>query len=136
MPARAVTMPPQILAAGAIGALLVGVATGWTVRDWRADSEQLAAVQEAEQERERLQRLVEDQADAFEMLRARGQAAAIAERNTIREIYRNVEVAADCAVPADAVSVLDQARRRANAATAGEPGSTLPGNPAAAGAAD
>lgn len=132
----AVIVSPRILTAGAIGALLVGSVAGWTVRDWRADSEQLALVRQAEIDRQRMQRSVEDQAAAFELLRASSQAAAIEERNTIREIYRNVEVAADCAVPADAVSVLDQARRRANAATAGQPGGTLPRDPAAAGAAD
>lgn len=44
------------------------------------------------------------------------------DRETIREVYRNVQVPANCAVPADAVGVLNNAVTRANAAASGQSG--------------
>lgn len=44
------------------------------------------------------------------------------DRETIREVYRNVQVPADCAVPDAAVRVLSEAVTRANAAAAGQSG--------------
>ena len=106
---------------GTLGALLLGLATGWTVRDWKADSDALAAADAARKAQERAIAAVNKPAEHFETVVAELKPLEIETRNTIREVYRNVEVPADCAVPAAGVSLLEAARVNANAAAAGEP---------------
>jgi hypothetical protein len=110
-------LPP--IAYAAIGALLLGVVSGWTVRDWKADADALAALQEAEDLRDEMQARVDESAKKYEELRSRRDGQKIQTRNTIREIYRDRPIAVDCAVPPDAASVLQQAIDRANAAASG-----------------
>lgn len=121
---------------GTLGALLLGVATGWTVRDWKADSDALAAADAARKAQERALAAVNKPAEHFETVVAELKPLEIETRNTIREVYRNVEVPADCAVPAAGVSLLEAARLNANAAAAGEPFASVRAAPAAANAAD
>ena len=110
--------PPVVY--GAIGALLLGIAGGWTVRDWKADSDALAAADAARKAQERAIAAANRPAERFETVVAELKPLEIETRNTIREVYRNVEVPADCAVPAAGVSLLEAARLNANAAAAGE----------------
>ena len=124
--------PPVVY--GAIGALLLGIAGGWTVRDWKADSDALAAADAARKAQERAIAAANRPAERFETVVAELKPLEIETRNTIREVYRNVEIPADCAVPAAGVSLLDAARVNANAAAAGEPLAELrraPPNPVA-----
>ena len=111
--------PPVVY--GAIGALLLGIAGGWTVRDWKADSDALAATDAARKAQERAIAAANRPAERFETVVAELKPLEIETRNTIREVYRNVEIPADCAVPAAGVSLLDAARVNANTAAAGEP---------------
>lgn len=111
--------PPVVY--GAIGALLLGLAGGWTVRDWKADSDALAAADAARKAQERAIAAANRPAERFETVVAELKPLEIETRNTIREVYRNVEIPADCAVPTAGVSLLDAARVNANAAAAGEP---------------
>lgn len=103
------------------GALLVGALGGWTVRDWKADSDQLAAVERANKAEKAAIAAVYKPSSEYEKVLADLRPREIETRNTIREVYRNVEVPAACAVPAAGVGVLDDARQRANAAATGEP---------------
>ena len=103
------------------GALLIGALGGWTVRDWKADSDQLAAVERANKAEKAAINAVYTPSEDYEQVLAYLRPREIETRNTIREVYRNVEVPADCAVPAAGVGVLDDARLRANAAATGEP---------------
>lgn len=121
---------------GAAGALVAGFLGGWTVRDWKADSDALAASEAAAKLHDKLEQVQADNAIRYEQFAAANRSAVAQDRSTIREIYRNVEVPADCAAPAAAVSLLDNARLSANAAATGEPRPTLPAGGAAAGPAD
>lgn len=110
-------LPPVVYAA--IGALLLGVVSGWTVRDWKADADALSAVRKAEELQDKMQARVDSVAQKYEELRSQRDSQKIQTRNTIREIYRDRPIAVNCAVPPDAASVLQQAIDRANAAASG-----------------
>lgn len=118
-------IPPQLLAAGAGIALLAGFAGGWTVRDWKADSAALKVAQAAEKEREAMQGRIDAQAGQFEAFRQSIEPQRAQDRTTIKEVYRNVEVPADCALRPDALGVLSAALQRANAATTGKSGEPM-----------
>ena len=109
------------------GALLVGALGGWTARDWKADSDQLAAIERANAAEKAAIAAVYKPSDAYEQVMADLRPREVQTRNTIREVYRDVEVPADCAVPDAGVGVLDDARVRANAAATGEPSSDVRG---------
>lgn len=115
-----------------LAALLLGLTAGWTARDWKADSDQLAAVERAHKAEVAAVTTVNKSASDFEQLLADLRPHEIETRNTIREVYRNVEVPAACAVPDAAVGLLDDARQRANAAASGEPVAAVRGDPGAA----
>lgn len=115
------------------GALMIGLLGGWTVRDWKADADDLRAVNAGLEVRAKLERENGLQAGRLENFAAFNQAQAVSERNTIERIYRDVKVPGDCAVPADAWSVLETARQRANRAASGELGAALPSDKPSAG---
>ncbi len=129
-------IPPQLFAGGAAVAVLAGFLGGWTVRDWKADADQIASVEKAAKwaDEARAQGLA--QGTAFAQFQAGNQQQAAADRQTIRETYREIRVPADCAVPAPAAGVLEDGVRRANAAAAGEPRPALPKPAGPAAAAD
>ena len=109
----------------AAGCLVAGILGGWTVRDWKADADALAAVRKAERVQAAMQKRIDDQATEFEAFRATIEPARVESRNTIREIFRDVPVRADCAPPAGAVSLLDSLVARANSAASGQSGLTM-----------
>lgn len=109
----------------AAGCLVAGILGGWTVRDWKADADALAAVRKAERVQAAMQKRIDDQATEFEAFRATIEPARVESRNTIREIFRDVPVRADCAPPAGAVSLLDGLVARANSAASGQSGLTM-----------
>lgn len=116
---------PVALYAGA-GALLIGLAAGWSVRDWKADADALRAVEAANKAQQAAVAAVDTSSTKFETVVAKLQPLEVQTRNTIREVYRNVEVPADCAVPAAGVRLLDDARLNANAAATGQSIATVP----------
>ena len=78
------------------------------------------------------QKQVEELAAAslrYEQLAQSLRTAERADRETIREVFRNVPIPANCAAPAAVGSLLDNAVKRANAAASGEPGSEVPPAP-------
>lgn len=115
---------------GMAACLIAGFAGGWTVRDWKADSAALAQTVRAEKERDRLMNKADAASESYEALRAEMTPAHTETRNTIREIYRNVEVPADCRIPDDAGRMLEAARIRANAAVTGQSAPAMPDHPA------
>ena len=102
-------------------ALLLGVCAGWAVRDWKADADALGALEAANAAQKAAVEAVAKPSERLETVITELKPLEIETRNTIREVYRNVEVPADCAVPAAGVRLLDDARHNANAAAAGEP---------------
>lgn len=118
-----------MLAYASIAVALAGFAGGWVVRDWKADAEALKAVERLIAEKDRMQTKVDAASAKYEEMRANLEPGKIETRNTIREIYRDVEVPAQCAAPADTVGVLQSARDAANAAASGQSGAALPKSP-------
>ena len=121
------TFPPSLYIGG--GALLMGVLGGWTVRDWKADSDKLEAEERSIAQYKALTDELAAQSLSYEYLAQGLRAGERQGRDTIREVYRNVEVPASCAVPDAGVSVLNNALARTNAATAGQPVGELPDAP-------
>jgi hypothetical protein len=113
-------IPPWVLAGAAGVCILTGLAGGWTLRDWKADSDELAALEKAERTRDDLQKKLFTQATSFETWRDKLEVNKVENRNTIREVFRNVPVRADCAAPAAAYSMLAAQVTAANAAAAGK----------------
>lgn len=114
-----------ILAYASIAVAVAGFAGGWAVRDWKADAEALKAVERLIAEKDRMQTKVDAASAKYEKMRADLEPGKIETRNTIREIYRDVEVPAECAAAPDVVGVLETARGRANAAATGQSGAAL-----------
>lgn len=121
---------------GSGAALLVGLLGGWTVRDWKADADQLQAMEAANRQREKLQAKIDGASTGYEDWRGGAETTNIETRNTIREIYRNVEVPSDCAVPPAGVGVLQGRVAGVNAAATGKPVVAVPDAADGAGAAD
>lgn len=119
-------IPPQFLLLGAAGAFLAGGLGGWTIRDWRADAAAGRAATALLTEKDRTAGIVARHAGDFEAFRQSLEPARTESTNTIREVYRNVPVPADCAVRPDAAGVLENARLRANAAASGQFGEPMP----------
>lgn len=118
------------------GALLAGALAGWTVRDWKADSDQLAAVEKAQKEERRLRDMLQRQAEAYEGERDDAESQSESRRIEIRTVYRDRPVRAECAVPADVRGLLVGAVNAANARTSGQPEAPVPGPAASPGPVD
>ena len=119
-------MPPQLLIGSVALGMILAAYGGWVVRGWKADSDQLVAVNKTELEKAKLELKADGQADQIELLRASHEQASANDHTTIREIFHDVKVPAECDVPTAAGSVLDRAIQRANAEASGELGSTVP----------
>ena len=113
------------------GSLLAGALAGWTVRDWKADSDALEAEKRAQTEYVAVVQSLADQSLAYEALAQSLRTSERRDRETVREVYRNVEVPAVCTPPAAVGSLLDNAVKRANASATGEPFGPLPAPTAA-----
>jgi len=109
--------------AGAGAAAILGAWGGWTVSDWRHDSAALVALNTATADAKAAAKNSRAQGDAYEKDKQNDQAQSTVRESRISTIYRDRLVPADCAVPDDAGSVLDNAIRAANARAAGQPGS-------------
>lgn len=115
-----------IWAYAAAGSLLAGTIAGWVVRDWKADADALAGVVAIQEAQTKMAGKIDANSGKLETFLASNQAAAIETRTTLREVYRDVQVPADCAVPDSAAVVLEAARSRANAAASGKLGEAVP----------
>lgn len=111
------------------GALLAGALAGWTVRDWKADSDEAEAKDQAFVQYRALTDMLADQSLQLEYTQQALRTGERRDRETIREVYRNVEVSPSCAAPAGVVSVLDNAVERSNASASGEPVSAVQPTP-------
>lgn len=125
-----------IMLYGVIAAIVAGFASGWSVRDWKADADILEAMEKTERVRIEAQNRADTKAEEYEQSRSKLEPSRVEVRSNIREIYRNVEVPAVCAAPDTAVSLLDSTRRDANSSASGQPRSELPADKPATGAVD
>lgn len=118
--------PNPLMLYGGVALAVIAFGAGWTVRDWRCDAAQTAALERAAKAEDEAENVVAESASVYEEDRAALAQVVTNERVTVREIYRDIEVPSDCAVDPAAVGVLAGARERANAAAAGELGAVLP----------
>lgn len=106
------------------GALAVGLLGGWTVRDWRADSEMAAVQRELQEARDEQLARADRSAARYETQRATIQRDIIRLPAEVRTIYETVTVPAACEPSPDAKRLLDRAISGAD--TASEPETALP----------
>lgn len=110
----------------AIAMSLGSAFAGWTVRGWQCDAGKLEAVSEARDTERDMADVIDDKAVTYETEREQTNVARETRTNTIREIYRDVPVPADCAPHPAALRVLQDGVAAANAATSGQSGGELP----------
>lgn len=113
--------------AGAGATFVLGGLAGWTIRDWKRDSEVLAEVTKAAKNLDKASAEVAKAAGAYEQEKADAVTNTTLRESTIREVYRNVPVDADCAAPDAAARVLNDAVAAANARASGQPATAVPG---------
>ena len=107
-------------------ALFVFFGLGWTFNGWRYQAREAKALEQAYKERDAANAKTNGLAADYELIET-----ALNEYNRdtaakVKVIYRDRKVSADCAIPAGAASLLDDARNNANAAITGQSGNTLP----------
>ena len=107
---------------GLAGALVIGVASGYKVRDWQCDAAFAKALEKAEKLRVKKQEIVDDISQTYEVERDQADVVATERTNTIREIYKTTPaVPVDCAAPDALRRLLEGGVRDANAAASGKP---------------
>jgi hypothetical protein len=116
----------------AAGTLLAGALAGWTVRDWKADSDALEAENKAHSQFVAMSQALADQSLAYEVLAQSIRASERTDRQTIREYYRDKVVPSQCAADPAVVQLLSEAVTDANAAASGQSGGDMPAPSAAA----
>jgi hypothetical protein len=112
--------PLVFYAAG--GALLIGVASGYKVRDWQCGAAQADALREADKQTQEMQDEVATQAVGYEA--ARGETYGVGARveREVRTLYREVPAPpAGCAPPDFAIGLLQGRVDHANASASGKP---------------
>jgi len=108
---------------GLAGALIIGAASGYKVRDWQCDAAFAKALEKAEKLRVKKQEVVDDVSQTYEAQRDQANVIATERTNTIREIYKTAPaVAADCAAPDALRGLLESSVSDANAAASGKSG--------------
>ena len=113
--------PMMLYALG--GALILGAASGYKVRDWQCDAAFAKALEKAEKLRVKKQEAVDDVSQTYEFERDQANVVSTERTNTIREIYKTVPaVAADCAAPDALRGLLESSVSDANAAASGKSG--------------
>jgi hypothetical protein len=111
-----------IMIYGLAGALLIGAASGYKVRDWQCDAAFAKALEKAEKLRVKKQ-----VSQTYESERDQANVVATERTNTIREIYKTAPaVPVDCAGSDALRRVLESGVSDANAAAAGEPSGKVP----------
>ena len=111
------------------GALLVtGFASGWTVNGWRHDAAANAALEASIEGLAAATTAVNDVAADYETGRGEVESVRTEVITNTREVYRDIEVPANCAVQPDALRLLDDTRRRANAIASGQSSGPLFGD--------
>ena len=115
-------MPNPMLLYAVAGALVIGVASGYKVRDWQCDAAFAKALEKAEKLRVKKQEIVDDVSQTYETERDQADVVATERTNTIREIYKTAPaVPVDCAGSDALRRVLEGGVRDANAAATGKP---------------
>ena len=105
-----------------VGALIVGAASGYTIRDWQCDAAYAKTLEKAEKLRVKQQEVLDDVSQTYELKRDQAGVVATERTNTIREIYKTAPaVPTNCAAPDAVRRLLESGIRDANAAATGKP---------------
>lgn len=112
----------------AAGAALISFTAGWTINGWRYKSREAKAIEQAYKARDAANARANNLATDYEIVRAALDDRSAETTTKIRTVYRDRKISADCAVPAGAASLLNDARSNANAAITGKSGGTMPDN--------
>jgi hypothetical protein len=116
-----------IMIYGLAGALIIGAASGYKVRDWQCDAAFAKALEKAEKLRVKKQEVVDDVSKTYESERDQANVVATERTNTIREIYKTAPaVPVDCAGSDALRRVLESGVSDANAAATGKPSGKVP----------
>jgi hypothetical protein len=116
-----------IMIYGLAGALVIGAASGYKVRDWQCDAAFAKALEKAEKLRVKKQEVVDDVSKTYESERDQANVVATERTNTIREIYKTAPaVPVDCAGSDALRRVLESGVSDANAAATGKPSGEVP----------
>lgn len=119
-------IPKPILLYALGGALIIGAASGYKVRDWQCDASYAKAQGKTEKLRAKKQEVVDNVSQTYEYERDQADVVATERTNTIREIYKTVPATpADCAAPDAVRGLLESGVRDANAASSGKPSSEV-----------
>lgn len=117
----------------AAGALVIGAAAGYKVRDWQCDAAYAEAQEKSQKQAAKKQEVVYDISETYEVERDKADVVATERTNTIREIYKTAPaVPVDCSAPDAVRRLLESSVRDANAATTGKPSVEVSDNPAPA----
>ena len=112
---------------GLAGALIIGAASGYKVRDWQCDAAFAKALEKAEKLRVKKQEVVDNVSQTYEVERDQANVVATERTNTIREIYKTAPaVPVDCAGSDALRRVLESGVSDANAAASGKPSGPVP----------
>ena len=121
-------IPNRMLLYAVGGALIIGAASGYKVRDWQCDAAYAKALEKAEKLRVKKQEVVDNVSQTYESEREQANVVATERINTIREIYKTAPAdPVDCAGSDALRGVLESSVRDANAAATGKPSGELPG---------
>jgi putative sterol carrier protein len=122
-----VMIPNPVMLYALGGALIIGVASGYKVRDWQCDAAYAKALEKAEKLRVKKQEVVDNVSQTYETERNQANVVATERTNTIREIYKTAPaVPVDCAAPDALRRLLEGSVRDANAAATGKPSVAVP----------
>ena len=106
----------------AAGALAIGLASGWKIKDWQCDAAYSAVLEKAEKQRQQMQGKIDEVSTLYQSERDKADVVVAGEKQTIREIYKTLPaVSADCVPDVRVVGLLEGGLSRANAAASGEP---------------
>lgn len=106
----------------AAGALVIGLAAGWTIKDWQCDAAYSKALEKAQKQRQQMQGKIDAVSTLYQAERDKADVVVAGERETIREIYKTLPPVPDSCVPdVRIVRLLEGGVSRANAAAASEP---------------
>ena len=115
-------MPSPLMLYATAGALVIGAAAGYKVRDWQCDASYAEALEKAQKQAAKKQEVVYDISQTYETQRDQANVVATERTNTIREIYKTAPaVPVDCSAPEPVRRLLESSVRDANAAATGKP---------------
>lgn len=105
----------------AAGALVIGVATGWKIKDWQCDAAYSKALEKAEKQRQQMQGKIDEVSALYQEERDKADVVVAGEKQTIREIYKTLPaVPADCAPDPRIIGLLEGGINRANASASSQ----------------